>query len=775
MDATRILRNKSVLMRSMKVLGTLVFILAIAGFPMAQVPNVAQAAPLGWRDDFKGKTLGPGWFWVNEDAGMWSLTERPGFLRIYTSPGPTGSQNLLLRPVGVGDFAIQTRMFFKPSADFQFAGLVIYQDDGNFLQFGRAFCDVPETCVGNGIYFDEIPGGGFVDGNFATHTTIPDKAFLRLVRQGQTITGFYSANGITWQEIGAHEIPEDFVVNGVGLTSSQNIDVNTPAVPADFDYFTLEAPPSPGAYIVASIVLNWVWTSGFIPEGLQTLSIYASAEPGAMLLWRGSKVADDSGFVFFESWEHNVDLVPGNYLVVSDGITTKNLVLETIRIAVFDPDHEIMIGTATGGKEVWVVAGMAAAETQGVINVIAEPDTGIWTADFNTIGFDITEEMRPWSFAQIPDEDGDASEDDPPAAPQPPVGFHDGEQGDVRSTACNAGGWAYDPDSPFDNVDVRIMADGNEVIGNLKAENYRQDLEDAWNNGSGGCPGGHCAFNASLWGLVSANEPHEIVVEAQDLQTGEWYPLYSTPKSLTCMGYPEGFHDGAEGIVDPPNCTAFGWAVDPDNTDRDVEVRVLSDGNPVTSLIASDYRNDMDILGICPEGTCGFTVNLWTLISPGREHQITAQAFDEETGEWLNLSATPKSLSCRSVIMPHFRLPADAGWVDSGYNMYAGAPVRITAYGEAITAPLRNHWDSRSGPDGQDSICPNYEGAPPCALDGAPYGALVGKIGLDGSPFLIASNLTFTPEFSGDLYLAVNDNLPYYDDNLGNYMVFFNR
>ncbi len=57
-------------------------------------------------------------------------------------------------------------------------------------------------------------------------------------------------------------------------------------------------------------------------------------------------------------------------------------------------------------------------------------------------------------------------------------------------------------------------------------------------------------------------------------------------------------------------------------------------------------------------------------------------------------------------------------------------------------------------------------------MENAPFGALVGKIGDNGTPFLIGSQFSFTPEASGDLYLAVNDYLVYYSDNYGNYMVF---
>jgi hypothetical protein len=132
-------------------------------------------------------------------------------------------------------------------------------------------------------------------------------------------------------------------------------------------------------------------------------------------------------FVGYE--DHGLDLAPGHYLVVSDGAVEKGLVLDTITMEVFDTESEIMAGTAPAGREVVVVAGMAEAETQGVISVIADPETGAWMADFNTIGFDITEEMRPWSFAHIYDEDGDANEaGTPPAPPMPMIWIDEGRQ-----------------------------------------------------------------------------------------------------------------------------------------------------------------------------------------------------------------------------------------------------------------------------------------------------------------------------------------------------------
>ncbi len=142
----------------------------------------------------------------------------------------------------------------------------------------------------------------------------------------------------------------------------------------------------------------------------------------------------------------------------------------------------------------------------------------------------------------------------------------------------------------------------------------------------------------------------------------------------------------------------------------------------------------------------------------------------------LFLSVAPLSASLAQPAHDQVRVPAGSGWVDSGFQLAAGQPVNLSAYGMAVTARI-NIWGtvSLSGPDGQTEICPNFDGAPACAMENAPFGALVGKIGEDGTPFLVGSNLSFTPGTSGELYLSVNDYLIYYSDNYGNYMVFIDQ
>jgi len=207
--------------------------------------RLRDPGPLLWRDDFDG-ALQPEWTMVNENPGEWSLEVNPGFLTIWTSPAPTGEQNLLLRQAPAGDFSIQTRLLFTPSSNYEIAGLVMWQDPDNFLQFGRAFCDFPENCVGNGIYFDLILDGTLTGANFHTQVENLGEAHLRLIRQGQSIRAYYSGNGFDWMLIGEHTLPAEFKVNAIGLTSAQHY-AESDAIPADFDYFALNQAPSPFA------------------------------------------------------------------------------------------------------------------------------------------------------------------------------------------------------------------------------------------------------------------------------------------------------------------------------------------------------------------------------------------------------------------------------------------------------------------------------------------------------------------------------------------------
>lgn len=120
----------------------------------------------------------------------------------------------------------------------------------------------------------------------------------------------------------------------------------------------------------------------------------------------------------------------------------------------------------------------------------------------------------------------------------------------------------------------------------------------------------------------------------------------------------------------------------------------------------------------------------------------------------------------------HCYLSPDVIWFDCGIDLVEGVPVKLVGKGKAATANLDLFPEAWSGPDGQTYLCWKFDGVSPCALEYKPYGALLGKIGLTGEPFVIGSGLTFTPTTSGRLYVIANDNLPYYADNYGSYVVY---
>lgn len=479
--------------------------------------NINIDTPCPWHDEFDG-ALADGWYWVNENPDKWSFND--GFLRIYTSPYPSGGENLLLRSVAEGDFSIETRMFFTPDTNFQIAGLVIWQDAENFLQFGRAFCYFEGApCVGNGIYFDKVLEGAGDPTNFATQIDNPfdpAEAYLRLERRGDMVRALYSHEGITWTEIGTHQLPpEGFHVNGVGLTSAQ--DFNTPDwdIPADFDYFELTE--------------GW----GFLPEG-----------------------------------------------------------------------------------------------------------------------------------------------------------FHDYDGGDVPTWACNAGGWAVDPDNREADIAVEVNVDGTSYFAN--ASEYREDLDNA-----GVCVDGKCGFAMSLWDAITSYEMHNITAYAQDIESGEWVRLYNSPKELTCRTYDIYAYDpltgGTKPITNLPDFDEYNPSWSPNGK------KVVHDVVAADESLSGIYITDVKTGVSTKLADVGGNDAVW---SPNGKWIVFDRAWDEIPSLYLvpATGGTP-------TLVKEYAISAD--WAPNGKRLVfqgtTDGSVRTIAVdggkgGETTVAPLG--WNPVWSPDG---------------------------------------------------------------------------
>lgn len=96
-------------------------------------------------------------------------------------------------------------------------------------------------------------------------------------------------------------------------------------------------------------------------------------------------------------------------------------------------------------------------------------------------------------------------------------------------------------------------------------------------------------------------------------------------------------------------------------------------------------------------------------------------------------------------------VPGSACWIDSGVEFSAGDSVFLSATG------MVNTWEgkvgSNSDPDGQyKKVC----GGVKCPLQGADYGALIGRLG-EGETFLVGTHRELSVSEAGKLYLTVND------------------
>lgn len=114
-----------------------------------------------------------------------------------------------------------------------------------------------------------------------------------------------------------------------------------------------------------------------------------------------------------------------------------------------------------------------------------------------------------------------------------------------------------------------------------------------------------------------------------------------------------------------------------------------------------------------------------------------------------------------------FHVFGSSSETNTGYTVSLGDQIQFIAVGSVNTYPdATNPPNPWSGPDGNGYNC-NAQ----CLLPSAQFGALIGRIG-SGNWFLIGSRKSLTVSTSGELILAVNDNIN--NDNLGSYTISLN-
>jgi regulation of enolase protein 1 (concanavalin A-like superfamily) len=229
-------------------------------------------APAATSDEFDGTALGPQWTVVRQNSnlsiGGGSLTITPEAGQLTTNNATT-AKNLVLEPA-FGNFYETTKLTFdqRPNAATQQAGLLVYQDDDNYLKF-----DVEATSATNlqfstsledtlnsnldvsasPIQVDQTLNTTSANAIWPAGNTI----WLRVSRKGTQYTTAYSLDGTTWTTVWS---------NGATLTNprvgvySYSAAAPAGALTASFDFFHVYDPvtdPVTTAAFAPATVHGW--------------------------------------------------------------------------------------------------------------------------------------------------------------------------------------------------------------------------------------------------------------------------------------------------------------------------------------------------------------------------------------------------------------------------------------------------------------------------------------------------------------------------------------
>jgi len=191
-------------------------------------------------DEFNSAVLDPGWQIQWEDPTHWSLTARPGFLRIITKYSVNDSiWNIFYhREEIAGNFVATTKVIARPVQQGQCT--YIYADNDSLSQTR------PRAIAG----FGNIAGWGegllgWIDESMVLIPLVDTMVYLRIRTNGDTVFAEYSPDNSSWTTLISDWSPPfpEHQQSGVNAMNYQSFGgtPGTPEINADFDWFHLVA------------------------------------------------------------------------------------------------------------------------------------------------------------------------------------------------------------------------------------------------------------------------------------------------------------------------------------------------------------------------------------------------------------------------------------------------------------------------------------------------------------------------------------------------------
>jgi regulation of enolase protein 1 (concanavalin A-like superfamily) len=266
-----------------------------------RMPAGSTVATLLFEDHFTGAALNPSWHWSREVPTHWSLSAAPGYLRILTQPvdiwRDTNNAPLLLRAISNQDFTIQTRIVMTPAENYHQGGLVIYQDDDNYVRLTYAYID------GLMFEFGKEVAGEFESVQVAAPSVV-QALYLQLVKRGTSYSAYYSQDGVNWTYIASHQ-NVNCIPSQAGLLAFNAVDRTLLEIPANFDYFRVTTGEE--YFFVDVLPSHWAWT--FI-ERLYTAGITGGCATNPLLYCPEQTVTRAQMAVFLLKGIHTSSYTP---------------------------------------------------------------------------------------------------------------------------------------------------------------------------------------------------------------------------------------------------------------------------------------------------------------------------------------------------------------------------------------------------------------------------------------------------------------------------------
>lgn len=146
-------------------------------------------------DDFDTSILNLNWQWVrNPDHSAWSLTERPGFMRLWTRDGrlfERRAKNTLLRREEELSYTASTKLEFNPTKDGEEAGLTCYYSTATYVRWS--------LCYENGRKLQLVINRNKGEEVMATvDHVLEGPIYLRVEVDKLTRSFYYSMDGTEW-------------------------------------------------------------------------------------------------------------------------------------------------------------------------------------------------------------------------------------------------------------------------------------------------------------------------------------------------------------------------------------------------------------------------------------------------------------------------------------------------------------------------------------------------------------------------------------------------